>query len=159
MEGGLVELGDLVFKNDIKQDKTIQITGSFDTTKDLFEALLMLFTIGMRILHGKADGTVELDNLSENEFSDFIKRFRSMGVTPVFLKYHTYQIQKYRNQFISDEVKNDWNEKDKASYENYETLNDTILNTYMETQSDNLSDYYFQFVSNCNYYVIRYVLL
>ena len=62
MEGDLDELAERVFRGEKKPASSIQIIGSFETRKDLFEALLMLFTKGMKILYGNKEGHVDLIN-------------------------------------------------------------------------------------------------
>ncbi len=155
MEGDLDKLAELVFNGDIKEKNSIQIQGDFETTKDLFEALLMCFTKGMRILYAE-DGVVPLGKLTQDQFTTFITRFQSMGVTPIVSKYHIYQLFTLQGVEIGREIQEEWNQ----TKENYpgeiplETLSD-----YTTTNSDKISDYYFQFQSENNYYVLHFSLL
>ena len=159
MEGDIEALSKVIFENEMKDPKSVQIVGSFLLEKDLFEALLMLFTRGMRIMFGNGGGTVDLDDLTEKDIILFSDRFKSIGVVPVIYKYHVYQVKTFREEDISTEILNDWNSKDKDIYLKQDTLNKTILTPYIENTSKNLADFYFQFISKYNYYIVNYTFI
>ena len=159
MEGDIEALSKVIFENEMKDPKSIQIIGSFLLEKDLFEALLMLFTRGMRIMFAKGKTTVDLEDLSEKDIILFSDRFKSIGVIPVIYKYHEYQVKTFRNETVSSDILNDWNSKDKEIYQKSDTLNNIILTPYIENTSKNLSDFYFQFISKYNYYIVNYTFI
>ena len=159
MEGDLQKLSELIFKAEVKPEKSVQIVGSFQSERDLFEALLMLFTKGMRILHENDNKTVDLDCLTDSDLLQFVERFKALGVTPKLHKFHTYQIKKFRNETISELIIKDWETIDQSVYDSSSLLTTTILTTYMDITSKVLSDFYFQFVCKSNYYIINYVLI
>lgn len=77
-----IELEDLVitlFSNPPGESNSHNI--SFDTGNlvQLFESLLIIFTNGMKLLFGNANGVVELDKLNEEDIGLFQKYFNSMG--------------------------------------------------------------------------------
>ena len=77
-----IELEDLVitlFSNPPGEPNSHNI--SFDTGNlvQLFESLLIIFTNGMKLLFGNANGVVELDKLNEEDIGLFQKYFNSMG--------------------------------------------------------------------------------
>jgi hypothetical protein len=49
------------------------------TSKELFETLLMMFTEAMKILYGDSNGKVNLENITEYEFSQIQEYFLSIG--------------------------------------------------------------------------------
>ena len=155
MEGDLDKLAELVFQGNAKDKGSIQIQGDFETTIDLFEALLMCFTKGMRILFA-INGVVPLGQLSNAQFNDFIEKFQAMGITPNVKKYHIYQLLKLQGAIISDDIKLQFDQV-KDSY-----LDEIPLKTisdYKKIVSDNIADYYFQFQSEDNYYIIHFTLI
>ena len=77
-----IELEDLVitlFSNPPSEPNSHSI--SFDTgnLQQLFESLLIIFTNGMKLLFGNANGVVELDKLNEEDIGLFQKYFNSIG--------------------------------------------------------------------------------
>lgn len=77
-----IELEDLVitlFSNPPGEPNSHFI--SFDTGNlvQLFESLLIIFTNGMKLLFGNANGVVELNKLEEGDIELFQKYFNSMG--------------------------------------------------------------------------------
>ena len=155
MEGDLDKLADIAFNDPIKTKGSIQIQGDFENIIDLFEALLMLFTKGMRKLFA-IDGQVNLSELTETQFSDFTTRFQSLGITPIVAKYHIYQLFKLQNVTIEENIEKEWLE----TQQNYPVdISLDTLSNYTTTNSDNLKDYYFQFQSENNYYIINFNIL
>ena len=155
MEGDLDKLTDLVFKGNSNNLKPIQIIGDFETTVDLFEALLMIFTKGMRILFA-VDGTVPLSDLTLEQFSEFITRFQSLSITPIVAKYHIHQLLQLQGVTIDEQITQEW----KATKDNYPySIPLDTLTDYKTTTSEKLEDYYFQFQSENHYYIINFKLL
>ena len=155
MEGDLDKLTDLVFKGNSNNLKPIQIIGDFETTVDLFEALLMIFTKGMRILFA-VDGTVPLSDLTPEQFSEFITRFQSLSITPIVAKYHIHQLLQLQGVTIDEQITQEW----KATKDNYPySIPLDTLTDYKTTTSEKLEDYYFQFQSENHYYIINFKLL
>ena len=155
MEGDLDKLAQLVFQGDVKDKGSIQIQGDFETTIDLFEALLMCFTKGMRILFA-VDGVVPLSQLSNDEFDKFTVKFQAMGITPIVEKYHIYQLLKLQGRDISDDIKLQF---DKVKDNYLDEIPLKTLTDYKKIVSENIADYYFQFQSEDNYYIIHFTLI
>ena len=155
MEGDLKSLSKYIFIGEVKPKNSIQILGNFESTKDLFEALLMLFTYGMKLLYS-IDGIVNLVNLTESEFLDFSKRFQSIGITPNYKVYHISQVKGIKGIEISKEEIDDWLEnKDKYSI----NLPNKYLLDYKLQTSKNISDFYFSLSCVCmNVYIINFSL-
>lgn len=155
MEGDLDKLAEIIFMGDTCPISSIEITGDFTTTRDLFEALLMLFTKGMRILFA-ISGTVNLSNLTPDEFDIFVTKFQAIGVTPIVAKYHIYQLFKLQGDIIEDAIIKEW-EATKSNYP--ESIPLETLADYQTTNKNKLDDYYFQFRSESNYYIVSFKLL
>lgn len=155
MEGDLDRLADLLFTKDIQPVKSVQLTGDFTSPQDLFEALLMLFTKGMRILYA-VDGVVPLGDLSQEQFQAFITRFQAIGVKPEVDKYHIYQYLSLQGSEINQEITDQWhNLKDQYPIE----IPLASLANYQTTTSESISDYYFQFKSENHYYILHFNLI
>lgn len=154
MEGDLDKLADLIFRGEVKEKSSIHITGDFDTTIDLFEALLMLFTKGMRTLFVR-DEKVIISSLTEDQFDSFKERFRAIGIVPDVTCYHIYQQLQLQGVEISDELRLEWEETSHLYPENIPLA---TLTNYNTTNSDKLDDFYFQFQSESNFYVINFRL-
>ncbi len=155
MEGDLDRLAELLFSKEIQLVKSVQLTGDFTSPQDLFEALLMLFTKGMRILYA-VDGVVPLGDLSQEQFQAFITRFQAIGVKPEVDKYHVYQYLSLQGSEINQEITEQWhNLKDQYPIE----IPLASLANYQTTTSENISDYYFQFKSENHYYILHFNLI
>ena len=48
--------------------------------KELFQQLIVIFTIGMKIFHGDSTGNVDLSKVTENQFKRIIIYFASFGI-------------------------------------------------------------------------------
>jgi len=155
MEGDLDRLVDLLFNKEIQPIKSVQLSGDFTSPQDLFEAFLMLFTKGMRILYA-VDGVVPLGDLSQEQFQAFITRFQAIGVKPQVDKYHVYQYLSLQGSDISQEINDEWNSK-KDQYPSEIPL--ASLANYQTTTSENIADYYFQFKSENHYYILHFNLI
>ena len=161
MEGefdSLDPLADLIFTNDTKLPKSIQLIDSFETPIDIFEALLMLFTKGMRRMYA-IGGVVLLDKLSVDEFYNFQQKFLALGVKPFFNKFHHYQILKYKQEPIPDDIINDYNIQKDVYIELTDKIKPEYLIEYQKITSNQLSDYHFQFIADKIYYIINFILI
>ena len=82
-ELGLEELIDTLFSNPPKDPKAFGISfvneESITDLKEVFENLLIIFTEGMKILHGE-NGKVNLDKLTSNDIIHFDKYMNSIGL-------------------------------------------------------------------------------
>ena len=153
MEGDLDELAERVFRGEKKPASSIQIIGSFETRKDLFEALLMLFTKGMKILYGNKEGHVDLKCLTSVEFQEFKERFEILGITPIVKMYHVSDILKLEGQPVSTELLDD-KESHKDLYPTELTLSD--LSDYQTIPFKDLSEGRFQLRCENNYYILQF---
>ncbi len=154
MEGDLDKLAELIFNGETKKKGSVHITGDFDTVLDLFEALLMLFTKGMKILYA-VDDQVPLSQITDKQFKYFIEKFGAIGVIPSVTKYHIYQQLELQGVEINQEIKDEWLET-KNNYP--DTIPLHTLRDYNQTHSESLEDYFFQFTSENNFYVINFKL-
>tara|TARA_B110000261_G_C13074519_1_gene353506 strand:- start:829 stop:1260 length:432 start_codon:yes stop_codon:yes gene_type:complete len=82
-ELGLEELIETLFNNTPKDPKAFGISfvneESITDLKEVFENLLIIFTEGMKILHGE-NGKVNLDKLTSNDIIHFDKYMNSIGL-------------------------------------------------------------------------------
>jgi hypothetical protein len=82
-ELGLEELIETLFNNTPKDPKAFAISfvneESITDLKEVFENLLIIFTEGMKILHGE-NGKVNLDKLTSNDIIHFDKYMNSIGL-------------------------------------------------------------------------------
>ena len=154
MDGDLDKLAELIFVGNTRPIASVQLTGDFDDTRDLFEALLMMFTKGMRLLFAQ-DGQVELSNLTRDNFTEFTNKFQAIGITPSVLKYHIYQLLQLQGGQIDVDIIQEW-ETTKHLYP--ETIPLETLVDYSTTTSKNLTDYYFQFKSENHYYIVSFMM-
>ena len=157
MEGNLDQLIKLIFEGDTKAKNSIQFSGSFDSTKDLFEALLMIFTGGMKRLFSNSETSkpVNLENLSQENFNLFSQKFQSIGITPIHKKFHLVQVNKVRDMNITPEIQKDW-ESQKSNYK--DTFDVKYINNYNLVNNNKLEDYYFSLQVKHNIYVIHFEL-
>lgn len=81
------------------------------TTKDIFEMLLEIFTEGMKVLYGNAEGKVDLNSLEAKDMEKVQEYFASLGFQ---CRYKIYPItagrridfesMKYTNHTITDKT-------------------------------------------------------
>jgi hypothetical protein len=155
-EGDLQDFIKYVFGGEIHPPTGIQFLGEFSTTKELFEALLMIFTGGMKLRYGNDQGIVDLNQLTGENLDDIHRRFASINLSVGIFKYHHAQIHAVRNQVIPEHLEHDWLQ----SSDNYPEITELHqLQSYREVSSDKLSDYYFQLVNGYNYYIISFQYL
>ena len=156
MEGDLDNLANLIFVNEIKPMNSIQIISEFDLTIDLFEALLMLFTKGMKLMYGNNKG-VDLELLTDEDYQLFKERFQAIGITPQFYLYHNAQVNSIKGLSPSKQEIMDW--KQKSGTFKYETnLPKNYLEDYRQVKSKKIEDYYFQLASQFHYYILNFRL-
>ncbi len=139
MEGDLDRLAELLFSKEIQLVKSVQLTGDFTSPQDLFEALLMLFTKGMRILYA-VDGVVPLGDLSQEQFQAFITRFQAIGVKPEVDKYHVYQYLSLQGSEINQEITEQWHNL-KDQYQEYTCANLDSLSTLVKHKFKSVEEY------------------
>lgn len=151
MEGDLNTLINYVFNDQPKPVKSISIIDSFDNVKDLFEALLMMFTGGMNILYGDSQGKVNLKTLSEADYNKFTLYFSALGIKPKFLHFHLYQYLKIKNLPITNKTQINW-DQNKDYFKN--ELNEKYFNKYSDLDTDQLTDMYFQLKCDEDVYVV-----
>ena len=74
------EIANKIFCDDIKPPKSIQLIYPDANVKEIFEQLMVIFTIGMKIYHGDDYGNVDLSKVSDNQFKRIIQYFASFGI-------------------------------------------------------------------------------
>lgn len=153
MKGDLDALIKIIFEDTPKLKKSISIVDSFESLKDLFEALLMIFTKGMNILYGDKSGSVHLKNLSEMDFLKFKTYFEAIGITPFFHHFHIAQVSKIKNEPIDEETITNW-EKNKVNFKN--NLLEKYLTKYNTLTSNKLEDMYFQLKCDYDVYIVYF---
>lgn len=98
---------DNIFEHPPREKSSIPI--SFDTgdIKDMYEALLMFFTEGMKRLYGNSNGIVDLLSLHKNDFSHMGRYFESISIN---MNYKFYDMKEYdlmyQNHFMKDKYQN-----------------------------------------------------
>lgn len=152
-EGNLDDFVQYIFGGEIHSPTSIQFLGEFDTTKELFEALLMVFTGGMKLRYSNDKGVVDLDLLEKCDVQDIQQRFISINLSVIIKKYHHAQVNAFRQLEIPEAMEINWLNN---SYQYQELCASDQLIPYSEVQSESLSDFYFQLVSGYNYYVISF---
>ena len=153
MKGELSTLINLIFNDYPKSKNSISIIDSFDSTKDLFEALLMIFTKGMNILYGDKSGSVNLKTLSEHDFLKFQLYFQAIGIKPLFHHYHIYQVLTLKENVVNNNILLDW-ETNKDKFKIYPSKKQLIK--YSEIISNNIEDMFFQLNCNNDVYIVYF---
>ena len=153
MEGDLDELAVKIFSGECLLPRSVQIQGSFETVKDLFEALLMLFTKGMKILYGDENGHVKLEYLTSVQFKEFRTRFWGLGINPIVKQYHLSDILKLQGIPVSDAlIQEKLDNPDK--FPHAIILSD--LTDYQSIKFDNLQEGRFQLRCENIYYILQF---
>lgn len=100
----LYELAQIVFNDTIKSKGYYAVQfDQADNLQDLYKSLLMFFTEGMKILHGK-DGKVDLLSVSEENFKNFNLYMNSIHVNCTYKIYQEYEYdQMYKENFMIKE--------------------------------------------------------
>lgn len=74
------EIANKIFCDDIKPQKSIQLIYPDANVKEIFQQLMVIFTIGMKIYHGDEYGNVDLSQVSEKQFKRIMDYFASFGI-------------------------------------------------------------------------------
>lgn len=150
------QLAQEVFTTNPKGENSIQV--EFNCIEDasiLFEALLELFTEGMKILFSKNNTTVDLQSLSHDDFTTVKKYFKSFGVSLYYHVFHMQQVSKILNKTILIQNKLSTKELEIGFPEN--PVPELLIN-YKQVNSTKLIDYKFQLQVNDILYVIYFEL-
>ena len=97
---------DTIFKQEPKPKFSIQLQFENSNIKELFEAMLMVTTQGMRILYGTPEGKVDLGDLKKKDIYRFNEYMNSFGMS-IFIETENYnpmknyEALKYSNQNIT----------------------------------------------------------
>ena len=151
------QLADQIFTKPIQGENAINI--EFECIQDtptLFEALLELFTEGMKIKHGDGDkNKVDLLSLTQNDFLEMKNYFKSFKIN---LFYHVFHLQQ-----LETLTKNSYYIENRLKIDDINELfpekptNDLLIN-YKNISSNNLKDYKFQLQVKDILYIIYFSL-
>jgi hypothetical protein len=102
-----------IFTKEVKPPGSVALTLEEDMDlKEIFEMLLMIFTEGMKILYGEANGTVNLNARTEKDFVKVQEYFKSLGFIcnyTIYLPSQTavmdFETRKYNNITINEKTK------------------------------------------------------
>lgn len=89
----LEEIAQQIFASEPKPKFSIQIQIENSNIKELFEALLMLATHGMKKIYGSPDGKVNLSELTKKDIKYFNQYFQSFGML-IQIDIENYDIHK-----------------------------------------------------------------
>ena len=79
-ESDLEEIAEHIFSTDPKPKFSIQVQLENSNLKELFEALLMITTYGMKKIYGSEDGRVNLSELTKKDIRYFNLYMNSFGM-------------------------------------------------------------------------------
>ena len=149
------QLANQVFTKPIQVENSINIEFEcIENTPTLFEALLELFTEGMKIKHGDGDkNKVDLLSLSQNDFLEMKNYFKSFKINLFYHVFHLQQLEKLTGNFyyIENRLKID----DICELFPEEPTSDLLVN-YKNISSKNLKDYKFQLQVKDILYIIYF---
>jgi len=137
-----------------------------ENTRELFETLLTIFTHGMKIHYGNENNTVDLNNITEEQFSKIINYFLSIGIQLFYHKFHILQLEELDNTYkIHSNISFKYDLQDSKinreeildKYKDKPTKN--LLIPYKQINSSNLEDYKFQIRVKDNVFVLYFKLL
>lgn len=153
-KGTTSDLVDLLFHGSHVPANSIQIAGDFETTRDMFEALLMCFTEGMKHLYGNAEGVVDLPSMTPDQFAEVQRRFAGISITPITYHYHLQQVLALQGGEIPEQnaLEMDWIGRS-SEYPEVELRH---LTDYRTQTSEQLEDYYFGFQTGFEYFVLQF---
>jgi hypothetical protein len=126
-------------RNEPLEPKAVQLEIPLDTTKELFEFLLHLFTESMKFKYSHDGETVDLKLCTDGQIRELNRYFMSFGLCFICKVYHV-------NQF---DIGNNYN-KDKYT----EPISLDNMIPYKSVVSDKLNDYKFQIKVDDEIYVI-----
>ena len=153
-QGDLDDFVGLLFGGAVLPHNSVQFAGDFASSRDLFEALLMVFTKGMRLCHGNESGVVDLNQVTPSQIEEITRRFLSFGITIKITRYHQVQVHTVREEEIPSDLLSHWMEH---SDDYPELLEPRCLDSYQEVNSDNLGDYYFQLRHQNHCYILQFI--
>ena len=131
-------------RNEPLDPKSVQLQISVDSTKELFEFLLQLFTEAMKFKYSDDGEKVHLHNCTEKQIEIMQHYFMSFGI---YFIYKVYQLN--NNQYTSN---NKLSVEDKC----IELLTKEDMVSYKTVQSNHLQDYKFQILINDVIYIIYF---
>ena len=92
-EVDLEEIAEKIFSVDPQPKFSIQIQLENSNIKELFEAMLMLTTHGMKKIFGSSEGKVNLSELTKKDIPDFNQYFQSFGML-INIEIENYNLEK-----------------------------------------------------------------
>lgn len=95
------DLAEKIFNEPPKTIKSIPISFDFKNTKELHEALLMMFTKAMKKFYSNSEGVVNLLSLNENEFNLIQRYFNSFSIKIHYQIYDIFEMNKVNNIYPS----------------------------------------------------------
>lgn len=98
-EFDLEEIAEKIFSTEPQPKFSIQIQLENSNLKELFEAMLMLTTHGMKKIYGTEEGRVNLSELTQRDFRYFNRYLNSFGMLVNF------EIENYDSQKDYDAIK------------------------------------------------------
>ena len=159
------ELINILFCNDVKPLKSIQVSfEGIETTRELFETLLTIFTEGMKI-HFSVNGKVDLNSITLKEFEKMVHYFSSIGIMIYFHKFHIKQLEDMENELCNPNIHYKYDIFNKDITDEYINKNyqDIPLPEYFvyykHIKTTKLIDYKFQIRVIDNIYVIYFKFL
>ena len=164
-----MDINDLIedlFHNEIKEPKSIEVCfEGMNNTQELFETLLTIFTEGMKIHYGK-NNTVDLNSITEEQFTKIVNYFLSIGIILYYHKFHILQIEKLDNSSAPHEnimFKYDLQESNidkEYILENYKDIpTKDLLIPYKQVNSPHVEDYKFQIRVKDHVFVLYFKLM
>jgi len=164
-----MDVNDLIknlFTKDIQKPQSIKV--SFDgitNLNELFETLLTIFTEGMKIHFGE-NGIVNLNNITDEQFSKIVNYFLSIGIKLFYHKFHILQIEKLENSYITEKnimFKYDLQKSNIDKESILEKCKDIptkeLLIPYKQVNSSKIEDYKFQIRVIDHVFVLYFKLL
>ena len=158
----ILEFADKIFKEDPTPIRSIVI--SFDNvndTKTLFEALITLFTEGMKILFG-INGKVDLETICLDDFNKIVHYFSSMGIKLITHKFHITQVKKMdilNKYYMEHDLNiqyNVTNHTEEFDTHNFDIPNKELFINYKTLSSNTLVDYKYQLYVYNFVYIIQF---
>ena len=140
------EIANKIFCDDIKPPRSIQLIYPDANVKEIFQQLMVIFTIGMKIYHGDNYGNVDLTQISEKQFKRIIDYFASFGIRLIC------EIRK--NSINEEYIKHIDESNDLPPLDN-----NNISNNNSQNNGDNLNDYFLTLKTDYLIYKISFDFL
>ena len=102
----IYQIANYIFNKNPEGENAIQLIFERDDLEHCYQELLILFTEGMKILYGDANGKVNLQDLSESQMKKVQEYFRSFSIELL------YTTEIYNSMKIYGEKKNKTELKD-----------------------------------------------